>query len=395
MQLTDSAKPNVQLDYIETIGLSYADNPFTGLEPDFSGPYLPFRGTADVIASTHFSGDGFGGPGVGGFRPSIDTESLILNEDGSLWIGDEYAPSIYHFAPDGSMINVITLPEATVPMRNGSVSFSSGNPPRYDMNNMINPLNPESGRANNQGVEGITASPDGKTLWALMQSALVQDGGLSKNIRYSRLFKYDISDLDAPRYDAEYVVQLPTYSKNGKDKVAKQSEIHFISDTQFFVLARDNGRGEDGPDGPRSKYRHVDVFDISEATNIKGKKYDCSTCAVASAEGELKDGIEPAEFCPFLDLINEEGLNRFGLHNGGKYDTLRLGDKWESLALVPVLEEGGNNDSYFLISLGDNDFVTQDGYMNGGRMHYSDGSGHNVNSKSDRRSISSSGSYFT
>lgn len=36
------------------------------------------------------TGDGFGGAGPGGKRISIDTEGLVLGDDGSFWISDEY-----------------------------------------------------------------------------------------------------------------------------------------------------------------------------------------------------------------------------------------------------------------------------------------------------------------
>jgi hypothetical protein len=36
------------------------------------------------------TGDGFGGAGSGGKRIAIDTEGLVLGDDGSFWISDEY-----------------------------------------------------------------------------------------------------------------------------------------------------------------------------------------------------------------------------------------------------------------------------------------------------------------
>jgi hypothetical protein len=42
---------------------------------------------ADECADT---GDGFGNNGTGGARVSLDTEGLVLGDDGSYWISDEY-----------------------------------------------------------------------------------------------------------------------------------------------------------------------------------------------------------------------------------------------------------------------------------------------------------------
>lgn len=92
-------------------------------------------------------------------------------------------------------------------------SFSSDNPPRYDQTLSPSPIDPTSGRSNNQGFEGLTVSGDGKNLFALLQSATVQDGGLEKTSnRYARMLKYDISEDDKPRYAKEFVVPLPGYT---------------------------------------------------------------------------------------------------------------------------------------------------------------------------------------
>jgi hypothetical protein len=55
-------------------------------------------------------------------------------------------------------------------------------------------------------------SPDGNTLYALMQSATIQDSGNKKsNARYTRLVAYDISQANTtrPPFVGEWVVLLP------------------------------------------------------------------------------------------------------------------------------------------------------------------------------------------
>lgn len=74
-------------------------------------------------------------------------------------------------------------------------------------------------------------------------------------------------------------------SKN--PKIAAPSDMHALSSGQFFVLARESGFG-DGQSEFLSVYRHTDVFDISEATDISGDAYDCATCAVADSDGDIK-----------------------------------------------------------------------------------------------------------
>ncbi|KAK5691327.1 hypothetical protein LTR17_025680 [Elasticomyces elasticus] len=93
------------------------------------------------------------------------------------------------------MLQAIRPPDAYIPHRNEDVSFSSTSPPVYDPGMVVTPEDPESGRGNNQGFEGFTISHDGKKLYALLQSALSQEGGKSKRTRrHARFIEYDISE---------------------------------------------------------------------------------------------------------------------------------------------------------------------------------------------------------
>lgn len=118
---------------------------------------------------------------------------------------------------------------------------------------------------------------------------------------------------------------LPLYNdytaKASKNpKVAAQSEMHALPNGQFLVLARDGGFGH-GQDESLSVYRQIDVFDVANATDIKGSEYDCEDCAVASAKGKLDKAISPAAYCPFLDFNVNSELGKFGVHNGGDQDS--------------------------------------------------------------------------
>lgn len=247
----------------------------------------------------------------------------------------------------------ISPPDAIIPIRGGKQSFSANSPPIYNQTIKVVPGDPTSGRQNNQGLEGLTTDPKGKTIYALVQSALRQDGGngTSSNRYYTRLLKYAITSK-GQELTGEYVVRLPQDSKNA---TAAQSEIHYISDTQFLVLARDSNNGR-GLASTNSTYRHADVFDISKATDIKGK-YDAINGSITTnnKDGILKDGIVPATYCSFINYNDKTQLSRFGLHNGGVDDRALLNEKWESLVVVPTLEKH-SSDEYFLISLSDNDF---------------------------------------
>lgn len=267
----------------------------------------------------------------------------------------------------------------------------------------------------------------------MLQSAAEQDGGASSSKRRNtRLLKYALrrthkkkkgGDIEV-KYKAEYAVPLPTYENSeGKTRVAAQSAIHYISDSQLLVLARDSDAGR-GQDDPLSRYRHVDIVDISGATNIAGPRFDdihngnitvggtqdpCKylsllpmfkTCdhplilgnlnhGIVMTADNLVKGIAPAKLCPFIDYNLNSELNKFKtaegdiVHNGEPVDLGLLNEKWEALALVPVIPKGGDlgwgwgwswdwswgfggrkdRDEYYLFTLSDNDFVTNNGML--------------------------------
>lgn len=159
---------------------------------------------------------------------------------------------VYHFNQTGTLIDAFAPPEAFIPMRNGTESFSADSSPIFAPTDVVIPANPKTGRQNNQGFEGMTITPDGKMLYVLLQSSTIQDGGTASTRRNTRLLE---RDLKKKEWTGEWVVQLPTYNDSGT-KVAAQSEMHYLNKHQFFVLARDSSRGYGMPNST-SLYRHV------------------------------------------------------------------------------------------------------------------------------------------
>ena len=177
-------------------------------------------------------------------RLALDAEGVVVLADGSRLVSDEYGPSIYRFAPDGRFIGALEVANSVRPIRNGVTDYSSNNPTVGQP--APAPLNPSAGRANNQGFEGLTVSPDGRTLFVGLQSAARQDINLASAAAtrdHTRIFTYDISSPDNIRLSGEYVVQLPKFVQNGATLVAAQSELLALSSTQLLMLPRDsNGR---------------------------------------------------------------------------------------------------------------------------------------------------------
>jgi len=108
--------------------------------------------------------------------------------------------------------------------------------------------------SNHSGFENLAYDGATSTLYAMLQSATIQDGGSDKTTsRHSRLFAYDVGNiLQKPKLIGEWVVPLPQSSKG---KTLASSEIYFLSPGVFLALARDgDGRGGDDT---KSKYKYV------------------------------------------------------------------------------------------------------------------------------------------
>ncbi|KAL0945215.1 hypothetical protein HGRIS_000727 [Hohenbuehelia grisea] len=280
---------------------------------------------------------------------AVDAEGIVANSDGTFWVSDEYGPYIYLVGADGHLIQTIQPPRAILPLtKKGALNFTAQ-------------VNPKTGRNANQGFEGLTLDASTQTLYAMLQSATIQDGGDDKSTsRFTRLLAYDVSApaTRRPPLVGEWVVPLPLSDKGNTQAC---SEIHFVSPGLFLALSRD-GDGRSGDDN-NSKYRQADLFDISKATDIHGTKFDDPANPIAD-DGDLDKSIKAANYVSFLSMIDKDQLARFSLHNGKPDDPTLLNAKWESLALAPVDDPAFPND-FFLFTASDNDFISTKGVASG------------------------------
>ncbi|KAI0070561.1 hypothetical protein K474DRAFT_767559 [Panus rudis PR-1116 ss-1] len=335
----EDAQKTLQLTYKNTLLYTERSNfPTSGLNPQAIRPaqlgfrLLSFADPPLAIASSSLP------------HLSLDSEGLALHTDGSFWMSDEYGPYIFHFDSQGHLLQAIQPPDAILPKIGGELNFTAE-------------VIPDTGRSPNQGFEGLTLDDTGNTLYVLLQSATVQDGGDDDTTsRYTRLLAYDVSDplILTPPLIGEWVVPLPQSKKN---KTRAASEVHFVHKNVFLVLARDgNGHGDDDTD---SSYKQADLIDITGATNIAGSKFDQAKNPIAK-KGKLDKSITPATYASFVSFIDDTQLARFGLHNGDPNDQTLIDAKWESLALAPV-GDPANPDDFFLFTAADNDFISTHG----------------------------------
>jgi len=255
---------------------------------------------------------------------------------------------------------VIVPPVAIQPRRNGKPAFGSLAPP-------------QTGRRNNQGVEGMGLSPDGSRLFVALQSATLQDsaqGNAAGRIN-TRVLVYDVTSSPTPQQPiGHYVMALPAYAHDGKgklDRTAAQSELRALDAERFLLLARDgNGLGKDGDDP--IVYKSVLLVDVADATNLAGTGYETGTATVLAdpASTVLKEGITPARSDELLNLLDRKQLARAGLDldtQRGPHDGL-LSEKWEAMDILPALDPQHPHDVLLLVG-NDNDFIARHCRMQG------------------------------
>ncbi|MCX6857024.1 MAG: esterase-like activity of phytase family protein, partial [Verrucomicrobia bacterium] len=295
-------------------------------------------------------------------RVTLSTEGLVLDsrsgQSGKGWISDEYNPAILHFDSSKRIIGRLGVPEALVPhLPVGTTDFGTATP--------------TNGRRENQGFEGLAQSPDGTRLFAMMQSATLQDSASGNQGRFNtRVLVYDLSSSSTPREPiAQYVMQLPriddtasTTNGTSVSRTGAQSSIVALSNTALLVLARDgNGRGTPGPP---PVFKSILLADLSSATDL-GVAYNAEN-AVPAPNGVLQVGITALSWTQALNMIGGLGsfsteVSKFGLNiNGGDGTTNTLSDKWEALSLVSCGDAANPND-FFLFIGNDNNFQTTNG----------------------------------
>ncbi|MDB5687136.1 MAG: autotransporter outer rane beta-barrel protein, partial [Rhizorhabdus sp.] len=284
---------------------------------------------------------------------SLDAEAIAFRPDGTFYISDEYAAGIYYFDATGKQIGAIQTVPALLPRTAGAIDFNSVNPG-------------QTGRRNNQGLEAMTITPDNKKLVTILQSATVQDtnGANQQTRNNTRILVYDISGNAAPTNPiGHYVLQLPTFNNNGSggaaDRTAAQSEMLALNDTQFLVLARDGlGRGvaANASTSTTPMFKSILLVDTASATNLVGTPYETGNTPIAT-NGTLVPAIVPVQQVELINMLNPTQLARVGMNvtRLPLSSPTTIGEKWEAMALAPVLEEGAPQD-FFLFVGNDNDF---------------------------------------
>lgn len=160
----------------------------------------------------------------------LDSEGLVALPDGTFWVSDEYGPSLIHFDAKGTELERLSPFDGSLPRELAL-------------------------RSPNQGMEGLTVTPDGTTLVGIMQSALKTPGleGSAKQVPLARIVTVNLTTKAVK----EFLYPLA----NPQDTKVAVSEITALSDSQFLVDERD---GQLQPGANKKIY----IADLSAATDV-------------------------------------------------------------------------------------------------------------------------------
>ena len=263
---------------------------------------------------------------------SLDPEGIVVRPNGNFIVSDEYGPSVYEFGRNGRLVRAFTTPANLIPRSGSGVPNFAG-----DTGNV-------AGKRTNRGFEGLAISPDGKFVYAMLQSAMLDEGAGSGV--YSRIVKFDTATGLAV---AQYA-----YRMEGSNQGRGISALVALNDHEFLVLERNN-RGVGVPDANlASPNKKVFTIDLTGALDVTG----VTLPATGAFAGAVTKTAAPA----FI-AIDANALAALGG---------RIPEKWEGLTIGPRLADG-----QFSILVGtDNDFsITQNADGIQFDVYYSPGAG--------------------
>src|SRR5262245_20767586 len=98
---------------------------------------------------------------------AFDPEGFVVHpRTGHFLVSDEYGPSLYEFSRDGIRLRAFTIPVNLIPRNDAT-----------DVPNYAGDGGNTAGKRTNRGFEGLAISPDGTYAYAMLQSAMLDEGG--------------------------------------------------------------------------------------------------------------------------------------------------------------------------------------------------------------------------
>lgn len=242
---------------------------------------------------------------------AFDPEGFVVNPlTGGFYVSDEYGPSLYEFDNQGKRIRTFTTPANVIPRSDAGVP------------NFADDTGNTKGKRTGRGFEGLAISPDGAYVYAMLQSAMLDEGG-SAGI-CNRIVKFSAATgADVAQY---------AYQMDGSSQGRGVSALFALNDHELLALERNN-RGIGAGATLASPNKKIFRIDLTGATDFSNQTFTATTCPVGKV---AKNAV------PFLDLAANT-LPELGN---------KVPEKWEGLTIGPQLKDGG----YVLVTGTDNDY---------------------------------------
>ncbi|MET3290446.1 UNVERIFIED_CONTAM: hypothetical protein ABID98_003016 [Brevibacillus sp. OAP136] len=187
----------------------------------------------------------------------LDVEGIAYNpKDDTFWLCDEYRPSLVQVKRDGTII------QRLIP-RGEKEWFA--NAPLVPIKDVLPAI--YSKRNQNRGFEGVSITPDGKWMFAAVQSPLANpDAKAAKASRVLRIIKIDLK-TGKPIAEFAYLTTDAAQLKGVQQYDIVISDLHAINENTLLVDERDKNAGKD------AQVKKLFTLNLKGATNVLGK-YD-------------------------------------------------------------------------------------------------------------------------
>jgi hypothetical protein len=231
-------RPGAPLTILQVVPVTTTDGgPVTGLPNDVERDETPYDWTANATLPTNPSG--------------LDTEGIVRMPNGEFWLAEEYSPSLLRVSSTGTVLSRLVPHGLALPS------------PGYPVTDTLPAVFAD--RQVNRGFESLALSPDGRTLYAALQSPRsYPDETAEASSRAVRILAVDTA---TERATAEFVYPMEDVSgfdpgAKGDQSTMKLSALAWYGQDQLVVDER--------TDDVTQLY----LARLSGATNILGGELD-------------------------------------------------------------------------------------------------------------------------
>ena len=211
----------------------------------------------------------------------FDIESMQLAPDGTFWFGEEFGPFLLHTDKKGRLLDApVPTPGIVSP---SNPTLAPGQTPNL---------------ANSKGYEGMALSPDGKTLYPMLEGPVAEDtaNGLPADLRI-----YEVS-LGRRGGGARFTGDLWRYRLEHPANAI--GDFIAVNDHQFLVIERDNGSG------PTARFKAIFLVDLRDRDHDGYADKDLLVSLMAVPDPQNLGGFGAFFSFPFVTIEDVEIVDR-------------------------------------------------------------------------------------